>query len=94
VWCKRGWGYLFGVIDAFDREIVGWAFSLRCTTDILLEAVDMALNYRPSPWDLREISPHKEITSPEKPPLSRRATCREVSAGSLNKWISLFPLNH
>jgi putative transposase len=43
---KRGWGYLFAVIDAFDREIVGWAFSLRCTTDILLEAVDMALNYR------------------------------------------------
>jgi len=47
VWCGTdGWGYLFAVIDAFDREIIGWAFSQRCTTDILLEAVDMALNYR------------------------------------------------
>ena len=47
VWCGTdGWGYLFAVIDAFDREIIGWAFSQCCTTDILLEAVDMALNYR------------------------------------------------
>ncbi|MEW6772089.1 MAG: DDE-type integrase/transposase/recombinase [Bacillota bacterium] len=48
VWCgvRVAGGYLFAVIDAFAREIIGWAFSPRCTTDILLEAVDMALNHR------------------------------------------------
>ncbi|GMA58943.1 hypothetical protein GCM10025858_34460 [Alicyclobacillus sacchari] len=47
VWCgKDGWGYLFAVIDAYDREIVGYSFSRFCRTEDLLNAVDMALNYR------------------------------------------------
>ncbi|AEJ43378.1 Integrase catalytic region [Alicyclobacillus acidocaldarius subsp. acidocaldarius Tc-4-1] len=47
VWCgKDGWGYLFAVIDAYDREIVGYSFSRFCRTEDLLNAVDMALDYR------------------------------------------------
>ncbi|UFJ42999.1 IS3 family transposase [Brevibacillus humidisoli] len=47
VWCgKDGWGYLFAVIDAYDREIVGYSFSRFCRTDELLQAVNMAIDYR------------------------------------------------
>jgi putative transposase len=47
VWCGRdGWGNLFAVIDAFDREIVGYSFSRFCRTEDLLMAVNQSLNYR------------------------------------------------
>ncbi|WP_236018429.1 DDE-type integrase/transposase/recombinase, partial [Alicyclobacillus suci] len=47
IWCgKDGWGYLFAVIDAYDREIVGYSFSRYCRTEELLQAVDNAFNYR------------------------------------------------
>jgi putative transposase len=47
VWCgKDGWGYLFAVIDAYDREIVGYKFSRWCRTQELLDAVNQAFNYR------------------------------------------------
>jgi hypothetical protein len=48
VWCgvRVAGGIYLRPPRAFDREIIGWAFFQRCTTDILIEAVDMALNYR------------------------------------------------
>lgn len=47
VWCGRdGCGYLFAVIDAFDRELIGYKLSRWCRTDELMEAVEMALQRR------------------------------------------------
>jgi len=47
VWCGNdGWGYLFGVIDAYDRELIGYRFGFTCRTDDLLGALDEALLYR------------------------------------------------
>lgn len=47
IWCgKDGWGYLFAVIDAYDKEIVGYSFSRFCRTEELLSAVNQALAYR------------------------------------------------
>ncbi|WP_370589786.1 IS3 family transposase [Thermoactinomyces sp. CICC 10523] len=47
IWCGRdGWGYLFAVIDAYDKEIVGYSFSRFCRTDELLSAVNQALEKR------------------------------------------------
>lgn len=47
IWCgSDGWGYLFAVIDAYDKEIVGYSFSRFCRTEELLKAVNQALNYR------------------------------------------------
>jgi len=44
VWCGQdGWGYLFGVIDAYDREVMGYQFQLTCRTQDLLGALDEAL---------------------------------------------------
>lgn len=47
IWCgKDGWGYLFAVIAAYDKEIVGYKFSRFCRTDELLSAVNDSINYR------------------------------------------------
>lgn len=47
VWCgKDGWGYLFAVTDAFDKEIVGYKFSHFYRTDELLFAVNQAIRTR------------------------------------------------
>ncbi|SEN83184.1 putative transposase [Lihuaxuella thermophila] len=47
IWCgKDGWGYLFAVIDAFDKEIVGYKFSRFCRTEDLLDAVNMSIDAR------------------------------------------------
>ena len=44
LWCGRdGWGYLFGVIDAYDREVIGYRFRLTCRSEDLLAALDEAL---------------------------------------------------
>lgn len=47
IWCGQdGWGYLFAVIDAYDKEIVGYSFSRFCRTTELLEAVNRSLDAR------------------------------------------------
>jgi putative transposase len=54
LWCGRdGWRYLFGVIDAYDREVIGYRLHLTCRSEDLLGALDQALLSRfaqgPSP---------------------------------------------
>ncbi|MDR6227144.1 putative transposase [Desmospora profundinema] len=47
IWCgKDGWGYLFAVIDEYDKEIVDYSFSRFCRTTELLQAVNQALHTR------------------------------------------------
>ncbi len=46
----QGWLYAAVVIDAFSRKVVGWAFSETLATEVVLEALDMALfQRRPGP---------------------------------------------
>jgi putative transposase len=45
VWVNgTGWMYLFGVIDCFTREIVGWCFSLFASAKEALKALEMAID--------------------------------------------------
>jgi putative transposase len=45
-----GFLFLAVVIDAFTRRVVGWAFSASLRTDLVLDALNMALhNRRPQP---------------------------------------------
>jgi len=47
VWCGRdGWAYLFNVLDCYDREWIGYNFSLTCSTADSEPAVTMALENR------------------------------------------------
>ena len=41
-----GFGYLAVVLDVFSRKVVGWAFGQRQTADLVLAALNMALQTR------------------------------------------------
>lgn len=43
---KEGWLYLAVVLDLFSRRIVGWAMSTRITSNLVLGALEMAIEQR------------------------------------------------
>lgn len=45
----EGWLYLAVVVDLFSRRIVGWAMSARLTSDLVLAAIQMAIQRRQPP---------------------------------------------
>lgn len=46
----EGWWYLAVVLDAFGRRVVGWAMAGHLRTELVLEALDMAVAHRrPAP---------------------------------------------
>ena len=48
VWTGEGWLYLAVVIDLFSRRVVGWSMSERIKTELVLNALKMALDQRVS----------------------------------------------
>jgi len=46
VWTWEGWIYLAVVLDLFSRRVVGWRAADHMRTDLVLEALDMALGQR------------------------------------------------
>lgn len=44
-----GWAYVASVIDAFSRKVVGWAVADHMRTDLVLDALGMALAQRHPP---------------------------------------------
>lgn len=50
IWTREGWLYLAAVMDLASRRIVGWAMGNRITSDLTLNALNMAIRQRrPSP---------------------------------------------
>ena len=46
----EGWLYLAVVLDAFSRRIVGWSMAAHLRTELVLDALDMAITHRnPTP---------------------------------------------
>lgn len=43
---KEGWLYLAVALDLFSRKIVGWAMSERMTTQLVINALEMAIQLR------------------------------------------------
>ena len=43
LWTDEGWLYLAVVVDLYSRLVVGWAMSERMTTDLVCNALQMAL---------------------------------------------------
>jgi putative transposase len=41
-----GWLYLAVVLDAFSRQIVGWSMADHLRTELVLDALDMAIAQR------------------------------------------------
>ena len=48
----EGWLYLAAVLDLYSRKIVGWAMSERIDTELVLQALSMALLHRHPPANL------------------------------------------
>ena len=46
IWTKEGWMYLAAILDAYNRQIVGWSMSDRLNHGILADALDKALRVR------------------------------------------------
>ena len=47
---REGWLYLAGVIDLYNREVVGWSMSERINRKLVMDSLDMAIaRRRPDP---------------------------------------------
>jgi putative transposase len=46
IWTKEGWTYLAAILDAYNRQIVGWSMNDRLNHSILADALDKALRGR------------------------------------------------
>jgi transposase InsO family protein len=46
IWTMEGWLYLAVVIDLFSRRVVGWPLSSRMTTELVCDALKMAVTTR------------------------------------------------
>lgn len=46
IWTREGWMYLAAILDAYDRQIVGWSTADRLSQRILDEALQKALRKR------------------------------------------------
>ena len=49
---REGWLYLAIILDAYSRKVVGWAMKERLTTNLTLDALDMAYQRRNPPHGL------------------------------------------
>jgi putative transposase len=46
IWTREGWVYLAAILDAFNRQIVGWSMGATLSHGILAEALEKALRRR------------------------------------------------
>jgi transposase InsO family protein len=46
IWTMEGWLYLVVVIDLFSRRVVGWSLSSRMTSELVCDALHMAVTTR------------------------------------------------
>jgi len=50
LWTQAGWLYLAVIIDLYSRKVVGWAMDRTMTTDLVIDALTMAVwRRRPKP---------------------------------------------
>lgn len=48
IWTNEGWLYLAVVLDLFSRRVIGWSMSHRLETRLVLDALQMAVERRPT----------------------------------------------
>lgn len=46
IWTLEGWLYLAAVLDLHDRQVIGWAMAGHMRTELVLDALEMALGRR------------------------------------------------
>jgi len=61
---RSGWLYLAVVVDLFSRKVVGWAMDLRNTSELVCEALQMAIHTRqPKPGTIVHSDQGTQYTS-------------------------------
>lgn len=61
---RDGWVYCAAVIDAYSRRIVGWSLSDRTTSDIVVDALEMAhWRHKPPPGTIVHADTGAQYTS-------------------------------
>jgi putative transposase len=66
VWCAdikqiktgEGWLYLAAVQDLFSRRIVGWSMNSHMRSELVVDALEMAVRARRPPWGTIHHSDH------------------------------------
>lgn len=48
IWTSEGWLYLAVVLDLFSRRVIGWSMSHRMETRLVIDALQMAVERRPT----------------------------------------------
>ncbi len=62
----EGWLYLSFVLDTYSRKVVGWSMTNNLKTDLVLDAVNMAIyNRRPAPGLIHHSDRGSQYTSVE-----------------------------
>lgn len=62
----EGWLYLSFVLDTYSRRVVGWSMANHLKTDLVLDAVNMAIyNRRPAPGLIHHSDRGSQYTSVE-----------------------------
>ena len=46
IWTEEGWLYTAGLLDLYSRKVVGWAMSAHVDTQLVRDALEMALGRR------------------------------------------------
>jgi putative transposase len=84
--CQWGWAYLAAIMDIYSRKIVGWSFGPRMTTDLVLDALHLAIKRRdPAPGLILHSDQGSQYGSQDwrqalsdhgiSPSMSRRGNC-------------------
>lgn len=46
IWTREGWLYLAGILDLYDKSIVGWAMDARAKKELVISALNQAVGRR------------------------------------------------
>ena len=49
IWTEEGWLYLAVMMDLYSRKVIGWSLSERMTSQLVIDALEMALGNRQMP---------------------------------------------
>ena len=75
----EGWLYLVAVLDLFSRRIVGWAMADHLRTELVIDALEMALAHRrPAPGLIQHSDQGSQFVSARLRPAGPRSRDRPV----------------
>ena len=77
VWTAAGWLYLAGVLELFNREVVGWSIKPRMTAELVTDALTMA-------WFRRKPGAHTHGRHRGQQRRGRHATAQAITPRALD----------